>query len=182
MKKQKRSKFNRILLVIIIIATILAGMLLPKKGSSQILDRRNVDVIHEQLGVNQVIKKDTTIGSINFVDIPENYISGFEITGITYDGILFQDIKTGEITFDSSFVKQFMEQSVLKYLLKYRQECYNDSTKATYDFYKYGNDTVMRMPSCDPGFHQGYIGRKSIYEHKQPTFADFIDWLERRNK
>lgn len=179
MEKQKRSKLSKFLWVVILIAMFLLCIFLPKKGSSQVPDRWNVDVIHEQMGVNQVIKKDTS----------DLFLSGASIryvprkdTFIKVDGEEYLWYNAATWTYVDSSVYYNNLNFLTSILLKYRQECYNDSTKATYDFYKYGNDTVMRMPSCDPGFHQGYIGRKSIYEHKQPTFADFIDWLERRNK
>lgn len=72
------------------------------------------------------------------------------------------------------------ELITIKLLIEYETDCYNDSTKTTYDFYKWGNDTIMQTPSIDPGHTMGYIGRKTIYEHKQPTFKDFVRWAAKK--
>ena len=176
-KQKNRKDFYKKTFIFLMILLLFSIISLITNG--QMPDRWNVDVIHEQMGVNQVIKKDTS----------DLFLSGASIryvprkdTFIKVDGEEYLWYNAATWTYVDSSVYYNNLNFLTSILLKYRQECYNDSTKATYDFYKYGNDTVMRMPSCDPGFHQGYIGRKSIYEHKQPTFADFIDWLERRNK
>lgn len=69
---------------------------------------------------------------------------------------------------------------LLKTLKEYQEYCYNDSTRATYDFYDFNGDTIMTYHEIDPGFYPGYIGRKTIWEHKQPTFHGFIKWLEEK--
>lgn len=67
-------------------------------------------------------------------------------------------------------------------LFEYETECFNDSTEVTYDFYKRGDDTLSAVPNIDPGFWHGYLGRWSIYEHKEPTFKDFINWLHKKSE
>lgn len=73
-----------------------------------------------------------------------------------------------------------VELITVKLLVKYETECYNDSVQATYDFYVWDNDTIKSHPSIDPGFTQGYIGTKMIYEHKEPTFKDFVRWAAKK--
>lgn len=68
--------------------------------------------------------------------------------------------------------------------LEYKHECYNDSTFATYDWYQFfHSDKKYKVsPSIDPGFTPGYLGRWGIWEHKHPTFEDFLNWIENKYK
>jgi hypothetical protein len=95
--------------------------------------------------------------------------------------------KKGEtvLAMDSTFtITSYKGEKIitLSDLMEYEEECYNDSTEAAYDYYKWGNDTTIQSPSIDPGHIMGYIGRKNIYIHKQPTFAGFIIWLKTKYK
>lgn len=63
-------------------------------------------------------------------------------------------------------------------ILKYVDECYADSTEVTYDWFEYKGVRYKSYPSIDPGSNLGYIGTWSIFEHRDPTFEDFIKWLK----
>ena len=59
----------------------------------------------------------------------------------------------------------------------YLRDCYADSTEATYDWYEHNGVKYRTGISFDPGFTMGYIGRWSVYNHKQPTFEGYVEWL-----
>jgi len=93
-------------------------------------------------------------------------------TSINYHGFYSKSMNSNDLIIDALF-KNFFE---------YQKDCYNDSIPVIYDFYLYDNDTIKFHPSIDPGFCPGYLGRWVIYEHKEPTLSDFIEWLKNKKK
>lgn len=90
---------------------------------------------------------------------------------------MWDELQQEQANGDKSKKSVGVDTAMIKLMIEYETECYNDSTQATYDFYVWDNDTIKSYPSIDPGFTPGYIGTKMIYEHKEPTFKDFVRWV-----
>ena len=75
-----------------------------------------------------------------------------------------------------------IEDGLFKLLTKYQTECYNDSTEVTYDWFEFDGKRYSWTPTIDPGINPNYIGTWAIWEHRQPTFTGFIQWLKERSK
>lgn len=91
-------------------------------------------------------------------------------------------IPSPTITVESEYT--FAARKIIAELfLEYEKECYADSTFVEMHCYKYQGDEYFRPKDCiDPGFYLGYVGLKSWYEHKEPTFKGFIEFIKKRLK
>jgi len=83
----------------------------------------------------------------------------------------------------SDLVHQSMARGIaVTELLDYQKECYNDSTSIYYDWYNWDGELYKRSQSIDPGMLAGYVGSWKIYEHKDPSFEGFIEYMKRQMK
>jgi hypothetical protein len=69
----------------------------------------------------------------------------------------------------------------------YWQECWNDSTSQTFHISLIGgNEYTSLCPreygeACiDPGISPAFRGHRTIYTHREPTFAGFREWMRRK--
>lgn len=61
-------------------------------------------------------------------------------------------------------------------LFEYETECYNDSTEIIIKNHLFVTDGADTVGYYNTSFPTG------IYEHKQPTFPDFIKWLHKKTE
>ena len=73
---------------------------------------------------------------------------------------------------DNEIFKAFLLQA----LTEYETDCYNDSTYITVSLF-------TEQPSNNISYvRYGYYTNTKIWEHKQPTFPDFIKWLHTKTE
>ena len=183
-KQKNRKDFYKKTFIFLMILLLFSIISLITNG--QMPDRWNVDVIHEQMGVNQVIKKDTS----------DLFLSGASIryvprkdTFIKVDGEEYLWYNAATWTYVDSSVYYNNLNFLTSILLKYRQECYNDSTQISRHTYKppKSKQNIWSSECVYMDYNNGRCSIASHYSlvwiHKKPfePFTDFIDWLERRN-
>lgn len=74
-----------------------------------------------------------------------------------------------------------IKNTILILYSDYQQICYADSFIVTYDYYKHGTDTFQRehYPQIiDPAIEFGYIETSETWQHRQPTFEGFMEFLK----
>ena len=79
-----------------------------------------------------------------------------------------------------------LEKTLLGIVLMYDQyekECYADSSLHSYNLFEVGGAKWYGSPNMiDPGFNAGWKGLVDVWEHREPTFRGFIEWLRKLGK
>ena len=79
--------------------------------------------------------------------------------------VKYSDINALVKSFNNIFVELFFE---------YEKDCYNDSTKIC-------KHEFIKTDSLEQGVYAGYEQYICRWHHKEPTFADFIQWVKGDN-
>ena len=82
------------------------------------------------------------------------------------------------------YLKQTTAQGVILLWKDYAKECYNDSTYRDVLIYNYNGKEYISFNTheIDPGFDPGFRGYDSRWFHKETSFDNFIDWIEKKYK
>ena len=81
--------------------------------------------------------------------------------------------------------KEYLTVVIVKLYDAYAKECYADSTTQTYNIYIRNGHKYYALPSSedvDLGIDVDYRGQEQVWEHKQPTFSGFIEFLRSKIK
>ncbi len=108
---------------------------------------------------------------------------------INYEGKLNE---AGKVFID--FCREYggrpIYDEILELAEEYKKHCYNDSTIMGYMIFPLIGKQGFPLSVIDSfdkqlrldGLHSHLISKEVRIIHKQPTFADFLDWLEKRKK